>query len=122
MMTEQNESLVGVYNLLIPQGADTTINLTYKVGGSVVDFSTHTAKLQVREDYGSAVLLELTSADNEIIVSNTAPNIIIKFPNAKTTAMTIFSGMKYDIELTSALGVVTRPLRGGFRLDREITL
>jgi hypothetical protein len=121
-MAEQNESLVGTYNLIIPQGADISINLTYKVDNVVLDLSAYTAKLQVRVDYGSPVLLELKSIDNEIVLAATSPNIVVKFPNAKTTAMTTYEGMKYDLEITSASNLVTRVLKGTFKLDREVTV
>lgn len=121
-MAEQNESLVGTYNLIIPQGTDTDINLTYKVDNVTVDLTTYSAKLQVRADYGTTVLLELTSDDSEIELNATAPNIVIKFPNAKTTAMTTYEGMKYDLEITSGANLVSRPLKGTFKLDREITV
>jgi hypothetical protein len=118
----QNDPLVGTYNLDIPQGADTNIAVTYKVSNAVVDLSLHSAKLQVRDnEYGDTVYLELTSDDGEIILSDVAPNIIITFPSAKTELMTKFNGMRYDIELYSPSNTVTRPLKGTFKLDREVT-
>jgi hypothetical protein len=121
-MSCQNEPLVGTYNLIIPQGADVPVYLTYKVNNAVVDLSAYTAKLQVRDDYGTTVLLELTSGDSEITLSATAPNITVTFPSGKTTAMTTYTGMIYDLEIYSPGGLVTRPLKGSFKLDREVTL
>lgn len=121
MGCEQNESLVGTYNLLIPQGADTTINLTYKVSNALVDTTGYSGKLQVRDTYGGELLLELSSDDSEILFSDTAPNIILIFPNDKTSAMTTYSGMVYDLEITSLSNVITRVIKGTFKLDREVT-
>ncbi len=122
MGCETNDSLVGTYNLIIPQGSDVTINLTYKISNQVVDTTGYSGKLQVRDTYGGTVLLEMTSEDFEILFSDTAPNIVLKFPNAKTTAMTTYTGMIYDVEITSGAGMVTRVLKGTFKLDREVTV
>jgi hypothetical protein len=118
----QNDPLVGTYNLEIPQGADTSVSVTYKIANSVVDLSLYTAKLQVRDnEYGDTVYLELTSGDNEIVLSDTAPNIIVLFRSTKTEIMTKYNGMRYDLEIYSPASLVSRPLKGTFKLDREVT-
>ena len=125
-MAETNESLVGVYNLIIPQGSDTDINLTYKVNNVIQDLTGYTGTLQVRDkDYGDTVLLQLTTAGSEVVFdANNSPNITVTFPAAKTTAMTTYTGMIYDLEMvdTSGTGRITRVLKGTFKLDREVTL
>lgn len=107
----------------LPQGADITVDITYKAGDppAVVDLTGYTAKLQVRQNYTSPVLLELNSADGTIILSGTSPNIKLKFTKTKTNPMTIYEDMVYDFILTSPAGERTRLFEGTFSLSRKIT-
>lgn len=123
-MSCDSSDFVGYYDIKdLPQGADTSIPINYRTGDplALVDLSTYTAKLQVREDYNSPVLLELSTADSTIVLAATSPNILLVFTSAKTEAMTIFDNMIYDLEITSASGDVTRVLGGKFTISRQVT-
>lgn len=123
-MSCNSSDFVGYYDINdLPQGSYIIIPINYRTGDplALVDLSTYTAKLQVREDYNSPVLLELSTADSTIILAATSPNIQLVFTSAKTENMTIFDNMVYDLEITSAAGLVTRVLNGKFSISRQVT-
>lgn len=115
---------VGKYDIVgLPQGSDITIPLNYLTGTppALVDLSTYTAKLQVRQDYNSSVVIECGTSDNSIVLSATSPNISITFSQEKTNNVRIYEDMIYDLEITSSTGVVTRVLEGKFSISRQVT-
>lgn len=123
-----DESPLAVFNLegtyAIPQGADWDVAILYKENNTALDFTTYTAKAQVRKDYGKEVILELNSSDGTIELgdgTSDTPNVTLKFTSAVTSAMTTYEGI-YDLELTSSLGLVKKFLEGKFSLRREVTL
>lgn len=123
----EDESPLGVLNLTgrqsIPQGADWDVSITYKESDSVVDFSAATAVMQVRKGYDKEIILELSSADGTIELSNGAgntPNVILKFTSAITSAMTQYDGI-YDLEVTTSDGLIKKFLEGEFNLRKQVT-
>lgn len=124
-MSDNSSQYVGQYNIDgLPQGTDFSIYIDYQTGDTptTVDLTDYTGKLQVRRNYGSAVLLELKSDDGEIVFSDTAPNIAITFPASKTSSMTIYEDMIYDLLITSTGLLSTRVIEGCFSIDRQVTI
>jgi len=131
MAVSIEQSPLGIYhmtgNTAIPQYTDWVVNIAYTVNNGVgVDFTTYTAKLQVKQNYDSPVLLELNTSNGGITLSNntvtpTNPNITLTFLKGLTNSMTVYDGMIYDLELTSASGLITRIMKGQFALDRAVT-
>lgn len=120
----KDTNFIAEYNILgLPQGTDFNILVDFQLGNppSTIDLSGFTGDLQVRRNYDSPVLLELTSATSEIVFSSMAPNISIMFPHVKTETMTIYEDMIYDLKITSGTGLVTRVMQGCFSLNREVT-
>lgn len=112
----------GTHNLTVDQGTDwtRTFTLRNKADGSLVNLSGYTARMQVRRDYDSTTtLVELTTANGRIVLGGAAGTITLSL-SATVTAGIARSGV-WDIELVSAGGVVSRPLRGAFILEREVT-
>lgn len=107
----------------LPQGSDVSIYINYRTGDplALVDLSTYSAKLQVRQNYTSPVLIELSSQEGTIILAATSPNITLSFIDSKTQSMTVFEDMIYDLEITSASGITTRVLEGTFSISRQVT-
>lgn len=127
MPTCYDNSPLGVFHMegdyAIPQGADWDVSLIYIEGTTPVDFSTATARMQVRRDYDKEIILELTSQAGTIVLgsgSGNTPNVILKFTNAATSALTAYHGI-YDLEVTSQAGIVYKFLEGRFELRREVT-
>lgn len=125
MACDFDDSPLGVYHFegsqSIPQGATWIIDLTYKENDVVIDLSTYTARMQIREDYDQPVILELTTENGGITVGAASPNVQLNFSPAFTTPMTTYDGMIYDLELTAPAGTVLKFLEGRFSLRREVT-
>lgn len=109
------------YNFTIEQGATLTKTFVWNSGGSPVNLTGYTAKMQVRASSASEeVLLELSSANNNIAITVATGTIVLTF-SAVTTAAIAWRRGKYDLELTSGDGTVTRLVEGVITVSREIT-
>lgn len=129
MATCIDKSPLGIYNMVgseaIPQGADWDVNIKYKEDNVIVDLSLYTGRMQVRLGYGKAIILELTTSNGGILVGDGAgdtPNVILRFTPAKTSPISVFEGMIYDLELTSPTGKILKFLKGEFEIDPEVTI
>ncbi len=119
----QNSKYTGVFDIEgLPQGSDFDIQIDYQTPELVtLDLTGYSGKLQVRRNYDSPVLLELSSTAGDITFSSTAPNITFRFSADATTSMTTYEDMIYDLEIVSPTNLTTRVLKGAFSLDREVT-
>lgn len=110
----------GTLNLTCYQGASFDYTLTWNVGGSAVDLTNYTARMQVRASYDShTAVLSLTSGSG-ITLGGTAGSIFIEA--APITTAAIASGQYvYDLELVTQGGAVTRLVEGTFTVDPEVT-
>jgi hypothetical protein len=112
----------GKLDLVAYQGASWDYTLTWNTGGTPVNLTSYTARMQVRETYDSTgTILSLTSGTG-ITLGGTAGTIYLE-ASATTTAG--FDGTPnkqflYDLELESA-GVVTRLVEGTFTINPEVT-
>lgn len=107
------------YNITTYQGATFDLNMTWAVGGTVVNLTNYTAAMQVRENASSsATILNLTSGSG-ITLGGTAGTIAI---NVSATAMAsaIPGFYVYDLELNSG-ATTTRLLQGKFTIEAEVT-
>jgi hypothetical protein len=107
-------------NLTCYQGASFDYTLTWNLGGSAVNLTNYTARMQVRSTYDStAVALSLTSGSG-ITLGGTAGTIFIEA--SPTTTAAIASGQYvYDLELVTPGSAVTRLVEGNFVVDPEVT-
>jgi len=122
----------GNYTFIIEQGSTTDFQVDWKDStGAKVDLTNYSAKMQLRSDYGGALICELSSnldADGtglNLSGSNnqyppTSGSIGIFISAASSSAFT-FSEAKYDLEMTTE-GHVTRLLQGKVKLSKEITI
>ena len=112
----------GKLDLVAYQGASWDYTLTWLAGGTPVNLTAYTARMQVRETFDSTgTILSLTSGTG-ITLGGTAGTIYLE-ASATTTAG--FDGTPnkqfvYDLELESA-GVVTRLVEGTFTINPEVT-
>ena len=111
-----------VYDFVIEQGATLDKSFIWKDStGTVINLSGYTARMQIRPTaVASTVLLELTTLNNRIIITAGQGKIQLLVSAADTSAITWQRG-KYDLELVSSTGVVTRLLSGDVEISREIT-
>lgn len=115
-------SPAGVYDIVADQGSTFSRRITWKnSAGTPIDLTGYTAKMQVRETVDSAtVLLELSTTNSRITLGGVAGTIDLT-ASATVMAALAWGQYVYDLELTSAGGVVTRVVMGSFTVSGEVT-
>jgi hypothetical protein len=109
------------YNLIVNQGETFQRTFTYKSGGSLVDLSTHTGRMQIRNSYAAtSALVDLTSAAGDITL-DAAGKIVITIASSVTTALTAPDTGVYDLEIITSAGAVTRLVQGNVSITPEVT-
>lgn len=113
----------GIYNIIIEQGADFSLPLTWRDGNNtLVNVTGYSARMQIRESYDSEdYIVSLTSGLNGgITLGGAAGTILVEIP-AATTATIGQSAAVYDLEMVSSAGAVTRLVQGNVYVSREVT-
>jgi hypothetical protein len=109
------------YDILIEQGATYSQVITYKDNGVAVNLQGYTARMQVRATIEAATaLIELTTANERIVLGGAAGTITLAISATDTAALTAGRGV-YDLELVSGSGIVTRLLQGVATISRNVT-
>jgi hypothetical protein len=111
--------IAGVYDIICPQGATFDSTFTYKIGGTAVNLTGFTAAMQVRTAYPASPFISLTTGSG-ITLGGSAGTIRVVI-SATSTASYKAGQFLYDLELTSASGVVTRLIQGKFTITSEVT-
>lgn len=110
----------GTWDTELPQGATWDITLTWAIDGSPVNLTGYSARLQLREQYNSATAsLSLTSGSG-LTLGGALGTIRIQV-SATATAALEARRYKYDLELVSGGGEVTRLLEGDLEVTPEVT-
>jgi hypothetical protein len=110
----------GQYEITCYQGADYDKTFTVSQGGTALNFTGYTSRMQVRNSTdATAILLSLTNGSG-IVLGGTAGTIAVTISNAQSAA--IASGSyAYDLELISGGSQVTRLLQGAFNVVGNVT-
>lgn len=110
------------YDFEIEQGATLLKPIVWKDStGAPVNLSGYTARMQVRQSVASTdVLLEMSTTNGKISIAPSTGTITLIF-SATTTAAITWKRGKYDLELTSSDGTVTRLIEGQISVSQEIT-
>lgn len=110
------------YNFSIEQGATTIKPFVWKSSdNSPVDLSGYEARMQVRRSASSPdVLLEASTSNNRIQLDAAAGRFTLVL-SADVTAAIEWSRGRYDIELRSPDGDVTRIVQGEITVSKEVT-
>jgi len=111
-----------VYNFVIEQGATLDKVFVWKDStGAVIPLTGYTAKMQIRQTVSSStILLDLSTLNGRIILTPLSGQIQLLVSATDTAAITWQRG-KYDLELVSSTGVVTRLLYGEVEVSKEVT-
>jgi len=112
----------GVLNLSCYQGASWDYTLTWTTGGTPVNLTGYTARMQVRDGYdGSTAIVSLTSGTG-ITLGGTAGTIVLALSAIATSAIdaTPSGQYVYDLELVNG-STVTRLVEGTFIVSPEVT-
>jgi hypothetical protein len=116
-------TLPGNLNYAVVQGATFRSSLVYRAGGSPVDLTDFTAKLQIRDQAGGNLLCELTTdvtTDGGITLGGSAGTIALVIADEQTTSFPIAIYV-YDLQLTSGSGDVTYLVEGQFDVKARVT-
>ncbi len=130
------------HDIHIQQGADWSFVYTHKdSSGSVLDVTGYSARASIKIGFGSSNMAYLSSGsdanggtitvggtDGKITMSMTAEQTAALLDNALDVLSENyvaptgqFLKARYQLELLSPAGTVTRPLEGNAMIDREIT-
>jgi hypothetical protein len=104
------------------QGASFDYTLTWQTGGTPVNLSGYTARMQVRDTYdGGSAVVSITSGTG-ITLGGTAGTILVELTATQTAAIdaTPSGQYVYDLELVSGSSV-TRLVEGTFIVSPEVT-
>jgi len=117
----------GKKDLVIEQGAEFALTITYKVSGAAVDLTDYSAYMQVRETKEAATaILDLNSDGGGIVLGGTAGTIAITVSgSADSTPNTYdldFDVAVYDLKLVDGSGETLRLLEGSVTLNRQVTI
>lgn len=110
------------YDFEIEQGATLIKPIVWNDGnGAPVNLTGYSARMQVRKNVAAAdVLLELSTTNSKIQITPMTGTVTLVF-SATTTAAIDWSRGKYDLEMTSGDGTVTRLIEGEISISKEIT-
>jgi hypothetical protein len=120
----------GKYSFIIEQGSTVDFTIVYNdSNGNPVNLSQYGSKMQIRQTYGSAPLLTLSSSLNSdgtgLNMSNAASGAIEIYIASCTSSMLTFNEAIYDLDIISGSGacpIVTRILEGKVKLSKEVTI
>ena len=109
-----------IYDIICEQGTTFTRVVTYKdLDGNVVNLNSYTARMKDRSSRGADGFY-VTLSHSQGIALQSNGEIEITIPASATER--IPAGMyKYDLEIMSSSGVVTRVIEGDFRVSGEVT-
>lgn len=107
------------YNLSIEQGATFEQEIRYKDStGNPIDLTGYTAKMQIRNAKDNTLVIELSTDNGKITITENQLNIVISA--TETSAMSL-KDMVYDLEITKD-SIVTRLLQGNVVISKEVTV
>lgn len=108
-------------NFVIDQGADWFVTFVYKdSAGTAINLTGYSAALQVRDTYADATtVLSLTSTSG-ITITPLTGTLAVRATAAQTGAIDA-GPYVYDLEITSAGGIVTRLVQGKISVSPQVT-
>ena len=112
------------YNFTIKQGIKFTKSVFWKDGtNTAYDLTGWTGEMQLRKDFDSASIIELTTANGRLVITAATGQVAMTLTDVETAAFDEDDfPCVYDLELTNASGdVVKRLLEGEITLSREVT-
>lgn len=87
---------------------------------TLANLTGYTARMSIKDRVGGAELFSLTTENSRIVIDTAAKTILLTISATDTEAMTFKKGV-YDLEMVSALGVVTAISTGAITVSREVT-
>jgi hypothetical protein len=111
-----------VYNFDFEQGTSLVKKLVWKdPDEEPINLVGFTARMHVRESFDDEeILIELTTENGGIVLDPLVGGIELRFVPEHTIGA-FWTSARYDLEVVSGAGAVTRLLKGKFKLLREVT-
>jgi len=110
-----------IYNYSIDQGADWFLTIQYKDStGAAINLTGYTAAMQFRLSASNVTSLNLTSPSSGITITGSTGTLAIHITAAQS-AVLLAATYSYELEITSAGGVVTRLIQGLATVDGQLT-
>ena len=115
--------IAGIYNLTIEQGVTLNRVLTWTDSNdALVDLTNYTARAQVRDSKsGSTKIVDLTTENGGISLGGAAGTITLTMTDTATAALSALTDGRWDLELISSGGTVTRLVEGKCTISLEVT-
>jgi len=114
--------IAGVYNLTIEQGTTLSRTLTWTDSNdALVDLTNYTARAKVRDGYDGTAVVDLTTENGGITLGGALGTVVLSMSAADTAALSVLKDGRWDLELVSAGGTVTRLVQGKCTISREVT-
>ena len=108
------------YDILITQGATFVLRFNYLDSNrDPITLNEYTAKMQIRKDYNSPVILELSTENGAIELDNPEGRIRVEISALDTKKLSFDKGI-YDLELYKD-DYIGRFIQGEVRLCKEVT-
>jgi len=110
----------GTYNITVWQGADYDKTFTATQGGTAINWTGYTARMQVRDSSDATATLLSLSNGSGITLGGTAGTIAVAITSTQSAAISA-GAYAYDLELVSSGNIVTRLLQGAFIVSGNVT-
>ena len=110
-------------DITIEQGATFSQSFIIKAGSPPVpvDLTGYTARMQIRPDVKSqTIIASASTTDGKIIIEPIDGKLTITFEATETASFVGDSG-RYDLEIESPSGFVTRLIQGKVKISPEVT-
>lgn len=112
----------GKHDFKIEQGSTFRLDVSYRdSNGDPINLSGYTARMQARPTPTSSTIYINISTTLGGVTITPAIGLITLALSATQTAALDFSTARYDLEIQSSTGVVTRLIEGTITLSREVT-
>ena len=109
----------GILPLTVEQGATFRKSMVWKISGSPVDLTGYSARLQARANRSYDPMISLVDGDGITLAGDTGRITIVI--SANDTSGLHAGKHKYDLELISPDGDVTRLVKGMFTVSEGMT-
>lgn len=110
------------YNFTIEQGTTFTVSFAYRdSAGAPINLNGYVARMHARQPLESSrTLINATTANGLLVITAVTGTITLNLTATQTAALS-FTTARYDLEIESPAGIVTRLVEGTITLSKEVT-
>lgn len=109
----------GKYNFTMYQGATLGKQIIIKEAGVVRNITGFTARMQIRDKYTGALIVDMTTANSKLVVTGASGRIDMVLSAVETMTFNFSIGL-YDLEIINGTNV-ERVLQGEITLSKNVT-